>query len=45
MKIVKYRGRYTLKFMPFKQEAVRLVESGLRVSEAARSLGILEQAD
>ncbi len=27
----------------FKQEAVRLVESGQRVSEAARSLGIVEQ--
>lgn len=27
----------------FKQEAVRLVESGQRVSEAARSLGVVEQ--
>jgi len=29
--------------LEFKQEAVRLVESGQRVSEAARSLGIVEQ--
>ena len=34
------RKAYTLEF---KQEAVRLVESGQRVSEAARSLGIVEQ--
>ena len=34
------RGRYTLEF---KQEAVRLVESGQRVAEAARSLGVVEQ--
>lgn len=33
------RKAYTLEF---KQEAVRLVESGQRVSEAARSLGIVE---
>jgi len=31
---------YTLEF---KQEAVRLVESGQHVSEAARSFGIVEQ--
>jgi len=41
MKMVKIpRKAYTLEF---KQEAVRLVESGQRVSEAARSLGIVEQ--
>jgi transposase len=34
------RKAYTLEF---KQEAVRLVESGQRVSEAARSLGLVEQ--
>jgi len=34
------RGAYTLEY---KQEAVRLVQSGRRVSEAARSLGISEQ--
>jgi transposase len=34
------RKAYTLEF---KQEAVRLVESGQRVSEAARSLGVVEQ--
>jgi len=34
------RKAYTLEF---KLEAVRLVESGQRVSEAARSLGIVEQ--
>jgi len=34
------RKAYTLEF---KQEAVRLVESGQRISEAARSLGIVEQ--
>jgi transposase len=34
------RGRYTLEF---KQEAVRLVESGQSVAEAARSLGVVEQ--
>jgi transposase len=34
------RRRYTLEF---KQEAVRLVESGQRVSAAAKSLGIVEQ--
>jgi transposase len=34
------RGRYTLEF---KQEAVRLVESGQRMAEAARSLGVVEQ--
>ena len=34
------RKAYTLEY---KQEAVRLVESGQRVSEAARSLGIVEQ--
>ena len=31
------RGRYTLEF---KQEAVRLVESGQRLAAAARSLGV-----
>ncbi len=34
------RKAYTLEF---KQEAVRLVESGQLVSEAAHSLGIVEQ--
>lgn len=34
------RGRYTLEF---KQEAVRLAESGQSVAEAARSLGVVEQ--
>ncbi len=34
------RRRYTLEY---KQEAVRLVTSGRRVSAAARSLGIVEQ--
>ena len=34
------RGRYTLEY---KQEAVRLVESGQSIAEAARSLGIVEQ--
>jgi transposase len=34
------RKAYTLEF---KQEAVRLVESGQRVSEAARTLGVVEQ--
>jgi transposase len=34
------RKSYTLEY---KQEAVRLVESGQRVSDAARSLGIVEQ--
>ena len=34
------RGRYTLEF---KQEAVRLVESGQRMAAAARSLGVVEQ--
>jgi transposase len=34
------RGRYTLEF---KQEAVRLVESGQSQAEAARSLGVVEQ--
>lgn len=34
------RKAYTLEF---KQEAVRLVDSGQRVSEAARSLGVVEQ--
>lgn len=33
------RGRYTLEF---KQEAVRLVESGQSIAEAARSLGIMD---
>jgi transposase len=35
------RGRYTLEF---KQEAVRLVESGQGNAAAARSLGAVEQA-
>lgn len=34
------RKAYTLEF---KQEAVRLVESGQRISESARSLGVVEQ--
>ena len=34
------RGRYTLEF---KQEAVRLVESGQSIAETARSLGVVEQ--
>jgi transposase len=34
------RGRYTLEF---KQEAVRLVESGQSVARAAGSLGVVEQ--
>jgi transposase len=34
------RGRYTLEF---KLEAVRLVESGQSMAEAARSLGVVEQ--
>ena len=34
------RKAYTLEF---KQEAVRLVESGQRVSEAARNIGVVEQ--
>ena len=34
------RAQYTLEF---KQEAVRLVESGQSVAEAARSLGVVEQ--
>ena len=34
------RGRYTLEF---KQEAVRLVESGQRQAAVARSLGVVEQ--
>ncbi len=34
------RKSYTLEF---KQEAVRLVESGQRIAEAARSVGIAEQ--
>jgi transposase len=34
------RGRYTLEF---KQEAVRLVESGQRMAATARSLGVVEQ--
>ena len=34
------RRRYTLEY---KQEAVRLVQSGQRVSAAAKSLGIVEQ--
>jgi len=34
------RGRYTLEF---KLEAVRLVESGQSIAEAARSLGVVEQ--
>ncbi len=34
------RGRFTLEF---KLEAVRLVESGQSIAEAARSLGLVEQ--
>ena len=34
------RGRYTFEF---KQEAVRLVESGQKLAAAARSLGVVEQ--
>lgn len=34
------RGRYTLEF---KLEAVRLVESGQSIAEAARNLGVVEQ--
>ena len=34
------RGRYTLEF---KQEAVRLVESGQSIAEAARRLEVVEQ--
>jgi transposase len=34
------RGRYTLEF---KQEAVRLVESGQSIAAAARNLGVVEQ--
>ena len=34
------RRRYTLEY---KQEAVRLVESGQRVAAAAKSLGIVDQ--
>jgi transposase len=34
------RGRHTLEF---KQEAVRLVESGQSIAAAARSLGVVEQ--
>jgi transposase len=34
------RARYTLEF---KQEAVRLVESGESIAAAARSLGVVEQ--
>ncbi len=34
------RGRYTLEF---KQEAVRLVESGQSMAAVARSLGVVEQ--
>ena len=34
------RGRYTLEF---KQESVRLVESGQSQAAAARSLGVVEQ--
>jgi transposase len=34
------RGRYTLEF---KQEAVRLVESGQSIAAAARSLGVVDQ--
>ncbi len=34
------RGRYTLEY---KQEAVRLVESGQSIAAAARSLGVVEQ--
>ena len=34
------RAQYTLEF---KQEAVRLVESGQSIAAAARSLGVVEQ--
>ena len=34
------RAQYTLEF---KQEAVRMVESGQRIAAAARSLGVVEQ--
>jgi transposase len=34
------RGRYTLEF---KQEAVRLVESGQSMAAVSRSLGVVEQ--
>jgi transposase len=34
------RSRYTLEF---KQEAVRLVESGQSIAEVSRSLGVVEQ--
>jgi transposase-like protein len=34
------RARYTLEF---KQEAVRLVESGQSIAAAARSLGMVDQ--
>ena len=34
------RGRYTLEF---KQEAVRLVESGQSIAAASRTLGLVEQ--
>ena len=34
------RGRYTLEL---KGEAVRLVESGQSIAEAARSLGVVQQ--
>ena len=34
------RARYTLEF---KQEAVRLVESGQSIAEAARSPGVVDQ--
>ena len=34
------RARYTLEF---KQEAVRLVEGGLSIAAAARSLGVVDQ--
>jgi transposase len=34
------RGRYTLEF---KQEAVRLVESGQTMAAVSRSLGVVEQ--
>ena len=34
------RARYTLEF---KQEAVRMVESGQSIAAAARSLGVVEQ--
>jgi transposase len=34
------RGRYTLEF---KQEAVRLVESGQSIAASARSLGVVDQ--